>query len=319
MGEVYNRQYSIRHRRLLVAAILLEVILDAEHGRPTLQGLRLVGTVLPPDHVDQPKGSGQAAIFVAMQGPVDALGGQQDIPLNGTLFTRGDSVGFTHGLQILHQSENIGVVDDNVIYIDGEKIEASLLEKTANIANVCQRRDMSGDTASTVLLSDLERAAEFVQAVTAHHDAYEGAVRLQDVVDLRQDPRQVVDPVHTQAAQDGIEGVRIVRQSFGGRKNLAFDVDLLVEFEVGVAVEKGFGRVGGDELAHAFAAWPSLRVVLGREGKLVCNVAGIRAQVKDICEVTIDVLDSLDFGSQGWTVKHTSKRSHRREATSWRR
>ena len=100
---------------------------------------------------------------------------------------------------------------------------------------------------------------------------------------------------------------------------MSFNVDLLVEVKVGIAVEKGLGRVGGDELAHTFASWSGVGFVLGREGELVGNVAGIRAQVKDTCEVTIDILDSLDDDFAGRVVKHTSKRSHRREATSSRR
>ena len=68
-------------------------------------------------------------------------------------------------------------------------------KQPTHIADVGQRRCMRGDTPATILLSQLERSAEFEQGVSAHHDAYEGAVRLEDVVDLCEHAGEVVDPV----------------------------------------------------------------------------------------------------------------------------
>lgn len=97
--------------------------------------------------------------------------------------------------------------------------------------------------------------------------------------------------MHAQAAEDSVEGVRIVGKGLGGGEDLAGEVELLVEGEVGIAVEQGGGGVGGGELAHAGGAGTGVGGVFGGEGQLVGDVAGVCAEVEDVGEVAVDVLD----------------------------
>ena len=56
-------------------------------------------------------------------------------------------------------------------------------------------------------------------------------------------------------------------------------------------MEEGGGGVGGGELAYAGAAGTGGGGVFRGEGELVGDVAGVCAEVEDVGEVAIDVLD----------------------------
>ena len=181
---------------------------------------------------------------------------------------------------------------------------------------------MRTDSALALLLGKLQRGAQLVQRVAAEHGADERAVGLQHAVDLRQDARQVVDPVHRHAAEDHVEGV------WGEGKELVVLEHVAGQFEVGhvgciqrgvvdVAVQERGGGFGGDELGDfgcervghwgfGFGVWVRAQQGAG-------DVAGVGAEVEDEGERAFDVLGGDGVSGlknkveAGWEVKAYQK------------
>lgn len=180
-----------------------------------------------------------------MELAVDGFVGQQHVALNTAHFAAEDRAALAHGLDVLHEGERVRVVDDDVVDVDGQHLEAGPLQQAADVAGVGQGRDVGGDAAAALLLGELQRRAQLEEGVAAEHGAHEGAVGLQHVVDLGQDAGQVVDPVHAQGGEHEVEGVGPEGQGLLVRQDLPRHVDLAVEGLVGVPVEQGLGGVDG--------------------------------------------------------------------------
>lgn len=58
--------------------------------------------------------------------------------------------------------------------------------------------------------------------------------------------------MHRERGEDRVEGVGFVREGFEVWDDVAFDVDVFIEREVGVAVEEGFGSLDAGELRDSF-------------------------------------------------------------------
>ncbi|KUI63238.1 NADH dehydrogenase [ubiquinone] 1 alpha subcomplex assembly factor 5 [Cytospora mali] len=160
---------------------------------------------MPPNHVDDPERSRYRPILVAVQLTVDGLVRKQDVLANRPHLPAQHGIALAHELQVLHQLERVRVVHHDVIHIHRQHLEARPLQQPAHVPHVGQRRHAGGYAAPALLLGQLERGPQLEQRVPAQHGAHEGAVRLQDVVDLRQDAGEVVDPVQAQAAQHQVE------------------------------------------------------------------------------------------------------------------
>ena len=73
-----------------------------------------------------------------MQLSVDGICSQKHVSLYATLLASQNSIGFSHGLQVFHEGECVGIVDDDIVNIDGEEVEACFLQQTTHVLDVCQ-------------------------------------------------------------------------------------------------------------------------------------------------------------------------------------
>lgn len=69
-----------------------------------------------------------------------------------------------------------------------------------------------GNAAPALLLCELHARAELEQGVAAEHGSDEHAVRLQEVLGLREGADNVADPVQAAGADNGVNLVRVLRQ-----------------------------------------------------------------------------------------------------------
>lgn len=258
---------------------------------------------MPPNHVDDPEGRGYRPILVPMELTVDGLVRKEDVPADGAGLPAQDGVALAHELQVLHQLERVRVVDDDVVHVDRQHLEARLLQQAADVPHVGERGHARGHAAPAVLLGQLQGRPQLEERVAAQHGADEGAVRLEDVVDLRQHAGEVVDPVQAEVAQHQVEGRRLERQALLVVQDLPRDGQPVVEGQVRVAVQLRVRRVGGDQLGDAARERRGARLrrvrvwVLAGEGAR--DVAGVRAQVEGAWEVSLDVLRREDEAISG--------------------
>lgn len=249
---------------------------------------------MPPDHVNDPEGRRYRPVLVPVELAVDRLVREEDVPADGTRLAAQDGVSLAHELQVLHQLERVWVVDDDVVHVDRQHLEAGLLQQAADVPHVGERGHAGGHAAPAVLLGQLQRRPQLEERVPAEHGPDEGAVRLEDVVDLGEHAGEVVDPVQAEVAQDQVEGRRLERQALLVVQDLPRDGQALVEGQVRVAVQLRVRRVGGDQLGDAArerrgGGLRRIRVwVLAGEGAR--DVARVRAEVEGAREVPLDVL-----------------------------
>ena len=84
---------------------------------------------------------------------------------------------------------------------------------------------MRAHAAAAVELGELQGGAQFEEGVAAEDGGHEGSVGLEDVVDLAEEGREVVDPVEGEGAEDGVEGVALVGEGFFVIESFAGYVD----------------------------------------------------------------------------------------------
>ena len=114
---------------------------------------------------------------------------------------------------------------------------------------------MWGDAAPAFLFSKLQRGSELVEGVASEHGADKRAVGLEDVVDLGESAREVVDPVHAKGAHDKVEALRLVRESLLIFDDVTRNLEFVVEGLVRVAKEQLLGGIGSDEIGTPSASW----------------------------------------------------------------
>lgn len=110
---------------------------------------------------------------------------------------------------------------------------------------------MRGDATAALLVRQLQRGAQLEEGVAAEDGGEEGRVGFEDVGDLGEEGRQVVDPVEGEGGEHGVEGAFGVRDVFFVLQRVAGDVEVGVEGQRGVAVEECGGGVGGGEVRDA--------------------------------------------------------------------
>ena len=94
------------------------------------------------------------------------------------------------------------------------------------------------DTTPTLLFGKLERSSKFVEGIAAQHCADKGRVGVEDMVDLSQGTREIVDPVHAERAHDEIEALWLVWKRLLVIYDMACDIDLLVERFISIAEQQ---------------------------------------------------------------------------------
>lgn len=102
-------------------------ILERYLGRTSFQGLRLVGTRLPADKVDNLK-CGRYALLAGLGVHllVDGTGRQHRLPTEmGRPIERRIVLG--HALEIPHQLKHAGIANDQLVGVDGEHGEAGAI------------------------------------------------------------------------------------------------------------------------------------------------------------------------------------------------
>ena len=171
-------------------------ILDIDLPTTPLQRCRLTLSLRPPDHVyHAERGRDRLLIRIPVQLPVDGLVGQQHVSPQPARLAGQAGIALAHGLQVGHQCESVRVVDDDVVDVHGEHFEPGPREQRSHISYVCERRDVRGDAASPIKVRQLQGSPELEERIATEHGGEEGAVRLQDLVDLGEDAREIVDPV----------------------------------------------------------------------------------------------------------------------------
>lgn len=114
------------------------------------------------------------------------------------------------------------------------------------------------------------------------------------MVDLRQHTRQVVDPVETQVAQNQVERARLKGQALLIVQNLPCDIQLVIEWQVRIAVQLGLRRLRRYKLGNARRERWRGRLggvgvgVVADEG--ASDVACVGTEVEDAWEVSLDIL-----------------------------
>lgn len=111
---------------------------------------------------------------------------------------------------------------------------------------------MRAHTTPPLQISQLHGRAQLEERVPAEHGGDKRTVGFEEVVDLREERGEVVDPVDGQRREHGVEGVGLVGEGLEIGDDFALDGDLLVEGEVLVAVEEGARGLGAGELLDAF-------------------------------------------------------------------
>ncbi|KAG7744845.1 hypothetical protein KL912_005177 [Ogataea haglerorum] len=123
-----------------------------------------------------------------------------------------DGVGLAHQLQVLHERQHVRVLHDDLLDVDREHLEAGLLHEGADVGRLDERRHTGRKTAAALHLGQLQRRAQLEQRVAGKHGPDKAPVRLQRVVQLLEDRRQVVDPVQRQVGHNDVEHVLLRQQ-----------------------------------------------------------------------------------------------------------
>ena len=160
-----------------------------------------------------------------------------------------DGVRLAHAAQVFEQAHGVLVGDQHPVDIGDRQAEAGTLQQPGGVAQVHDRRNARAVAAADPGFGLDEGSAQFVQGFTTQRAAQKHPVGAQRRADLRQHPRQVVDPVQGHVGEDQIEGRRAQRKKLGiglGGAVVEAQVDQLQ-----LAAVEGLLQPGRQELTHA--------------------------------------------------------------------
>ena len=274
----------------------LQYFFDTHHPTASFQRLLLTFPFLPSNHIYYPECCRNTISFwVPMQLPIYGLCSSHDIPSQPSRLANGNRIALSHRLQICHQRKKRRILNDQVVNIDSQQLEANAPKHATDIPDIGQRRQMRAHATQHRELGQLQASAKLVERVTPEHGADERAIGFQHVVALLEEADEVVDPMQREARQDGVERARLKWQRRFERGNdLSTEIDQVVEGKRSVSVEERGRGVGAGQMRYPSAdgrgdgarrLWIWVRL-----GEGTGNRARPGTKVEDVGEVSFDVL-----------------------------